>query len=118
MGQYTVRHDSVADSASSARHAATDDDLAKRFPALTEFLTEQVDDDGKPRVTSTLMVSAEDGRWKVCLVDRAQAGGKFDYKLWVSGETLFQAFHALDGALQEGNAEWRRFPKWEPPKRR
>lgn len=118
MGQYTQRHASVSENGAVSRWAAADEDLQKRCPALVEFLTEQLDDEGKPRVTSTLMVSCEDGRWKLCLTDRAQAGGKFDYKLWVSGETLWEAFSSLDASLAEANADWRRFPRWEQPKRR
>jgi len=118
MGVYTKRHGSEHDVSSGGRFAATDAEMAEKFPALIEFLTEALDEAGKVRVTSTLLVSCEDGRWKVCLVDRAQLGGKFDYKLWVSGDTLYGALKALDDQLQDGSAEWRRFPKWEAPKKR
>jgi hypothetical protein len=118
MGVFTSRHDSTAANSPGGRWAAADSDLAGTCPALLEFLTEREDENGKPRVTSTLLVAAEDGVWKACLTDRAQVGGKFDYKLWKTGMTLADALQALDRDLQEGTAEWRKFPKWEPQKRR
>lgn len=117
MGVYTHRHDSVQHGADSPRWAAADERLAAMCPALVEFLTECRTEDGVPRITSTVGVSCEDGYWKVCLTDRAQQGGKVDYKLWKSGNTLEEAFRLLDKDLQDGTAEWRKFPKWTPPKR-
>lgn len=118
MGVYTARHDSVPGGAAGGRWAALDSDLASTCPALIEFLTEREDEEGRPRVTSTLLIAAEDGLWKVCLTDRAQKGGSFDYKLWKSGKTIMEALQAVDADLQEGKAEWRKYPKWEPQKRR
>jgi hypothetical protein len=94
-----------------------DPEFLARLPALYEFLAEQMTAEGFPRVTSTLQVSCEDSLWKVALTDRAQKGGTFDYKLWRSGDTLFNALEALDAALQSGTADWRKFPKWVAPRR-
>lgn len=118
MGVYTNRHDSSPTVDPNARWAAADSDLAGSCPALVEFLCEQRDEEGRTRVTSTLLVSTEDGLWKVALTDRAQQGGSFDYKLWRSGATLMEALRALDGSLQDGSADWRKFPKWVAGKRR
>jgi hypothetical protein len=118
MGMYTSRHDSGAQASSVGRWAAADSDLAAACPALVEFLTEREDEEGRARVTSTLLVLCEDGLWKVCLTDRAQPGGKFDYRLWKSGPTVMQALQALDVSLQEATAEWRKTPKWEAQKKR
>jgi hypothetical protein len=104
-------------SATTGRFAASDPELAGRLPALVEFLTECLTEEGVARVTSTLGVSCEDGVWKVCLTDRAQAGQKFDFKMWKSGASLLDALKALDEDLQGGSPEWRRFAKWAPPKR-
>jgi hypothetical protein len=112
MGQYTQAHASSGEFPATERYAAADAKLSKDCPALAEFLTERLDDVNKPRVTSTLGISCEDGVWKCCLTDRAQAGGKMDYKLWKSGSTLLEALQALDMALRDGTAEWRKFPKW------
>lgn len=118
MGQFTSRHGSDPNSNAGGRWAAEDIAWAEKFPALLEFLTERETEDGKPRITSTMLVVAEDGLWKLCLTDRAQANGNFDYKLWKSGETLHDALLALDHDLQQATAEWRKFPKWKPPQRR
>lgn len=112
MGQYTRQHGSDSGENAKGRWAAGDSELEKKFPALTEFLCEQKDEEGHPRVTSTILLSAEDGLWKVCLTDRCQVGGKFDYKLWRSAPTLFGAFAACEKALVEATADWRKFPKW------
>jgi hypothetical protein len=116
MGVFTSRA-AVSSGSSPSKYAASDPELSSRFPALAEFLTEALTDEGRPRVTSTLGVSCEDGVWKLCLTDRAQAGEKWDFKLWKSGATLFAAFQAVDAELQGGSPEWRRFAKWTPQKR-
>jgi hypothetical protein len=118
VGMYTARHDSVSVVDPNARWAAVDPDLAGACPALVEFLTEVRDEEGKPRISSTLLLTAEDGLWKVALTDRAQPGGNFDYKLWRSGATVMEALKALDVSLQDGSADWRKFPKWQPQKKR
>jgi hypothetical protein len=116
MGKYTVLSTSVP-LASDAPFAARDARLEKLTPALLEFLTEQRTTEGAVRVTSTLGISCEEGMWKACLTDRAQPGGKYDFKLWKSAETFEDALKALDKDLQTGHAEWRKYPKWVPGKR-
>lgn len=118
MGQYTQRCAAASPEYGDPRWAATDAELSKKFPAVSEFLLERLTEDGKPRVTSTLMVVAEDGMFKLALTDRAQAGGKFDYKLWRSGTTFYEAMNAIESCLEDGSADWRKFPKWEAAKRR
>jgi hypothetical protein len=113
MGQYTQRS-ALRESPSTERYAARDARLEKIVPALTEYLTERINDDGQNRVTATISVSCEDGQWKVCLTDRAQAGGKWDFKLWRSAPTLEDALKAVDKELQSPLPEWRRFAKWAP----
>jgi hypothetical protein len=114
MGQFTSHQPSSGGNMPVSKWAATDIELSARCPALVEYLTETITDAGQPRVTSTLLISCEDGLWKLGLTDRAQKGGNFDYKLWRSGENLVDALKALDEALQSGRADWRKFPKWSP----
>jgi hypothetical protein len=114
MGQYTGRHGSSAEGAVVGRYSATDVEASTMFPALLEFLTERETEDGKPRVTSTLSLSAEDGVFKLCLTDRAQKGSSYDYKLWVSGESIQACLGSIEGMLADGSAVWRKFPKWVP----
>lgn len=118
MGQFTSRVERNGVHAAESRFAASDEELRARFPAVFEFICEQLDDNGVQRVTSTLLVCAEEGRWKICLIDRAGVSGQWDYKLWKSGDTLFEALSALDEDLQRGNAEWRKSPKWKPNNKR
>lgn len=118
VGVFTNRHDSGTQFDNNSRWAATDSDFAGSMPALAEFLTERLDEEGRARITSTLLILCEDGLWKACLTDRAQSGSNFDYRLWKSGATLNESLRALDTALQESTAEWRKNPKWQAQKRR
>jgi len=118
MGQFTERHGSTQQGGELCRWAVTDEDFSNLYPALYEFLAEQMTEDSVPRVTSTLLVSAEEGLWKACLIDRAQKGSAFDYTLWKSGKTLERVLASLDESIRDGSAEWRKRPKWESAKRR
>lgn len=117
MGQYTSHSSAAVSGVPPSRWAAMDAEMSSRFPALSEYLTEQLTEEGAPRVTSTIQVSCEDSLWKVALTDRAQKGGTYDYKLWRSGVTLLDALRAVDEALQSGVPDWRKFPKWIAPRR-
>jgi hypothetical protein len=75
-------------------------------------------DDGKHRVTSTITISCEDGVWKACLNDRPQHQGDWLFQLYKSSDTFEGALAALDGALQDGTAEWRKLPPFQKTGRR
>lgn len=70
---------------------------------LCEYMTAGAWDDGQPRETSTLMVVAEEGLIKCCLNDRA-----LGRSLWRSGATMDAALDALEAALVDPRADWRR----------
>jgi hypothetical protein len=118
MGQFTERPGTGRGFDPECRWAVSDEDFATLYPALYEFLAEQVTEAGVPRVTSTLLLSAEEGLWKACLIDRAQKGSTFDYTLWKSGATLQRVLCSLDESIRDGSAEWRKRPKWEAQKKR
>ena len=118
MGLWTDRAHPVDAPGPQPRQAAEDPEVAARFPALFEYLTEQVRDDGTPRVTSTLLVSCEDGMWKLGLTDRAGPSGKWYYKVWVSGGDMAEAFTILDKQLQDNTAQWRKYEPWSKSKKR
>lgn len=117
MGMWTEHAHPVDAQGPPPRLAAEDASLAGKFPALVEYLTEQVREDGTLRTTSTLLVSCEDGYWKVCLTDRAGPAGKWDYKVWLSGNSLFEAFQSLDQALQDNTTGWRKYEPWGKKKK-
>src|SRR5690348_5848143 len=50
--------------------ARVDGEWATRYPALLEFCTCHVWDDGSPRVPGTLTVFTDGGQWKLCLNDK------------------------------------------------
>lgn len=88
--------------------AATDGEVEAIYPALWEFLTCQLVED-KGRLTSTLLVMAEDGQVKLCLSDR-----ETDRVAWRSARTVREALQGLEEALAAGTAEWREKRPYTP----
>lgn len=76
--------------------------ILARMPALAEFLTAVVDDDGNERQTATLLVIADASVFKVALNDR-----EMSRSLWASGSTLEKALETLEYDLETGEGEWR-----------
>jgi hypothetical protein len=81
---------------------AQDTELQATRPALHEFLTRQLDDDGNPRETATLLIFCQEGMFKGCLNDRATAG-----HLWAAGTLLSELLDVLEERLRDPKAEWR-----------
>jgi len=77
--------------------------MATSYPAVWEHLTESAWASGKPRTTSTLMVFAEDGLFKLCLHDRSSGR-----TAWLSGPSLTAALISLERGLEENTVEWRK----------
>lgn len=77
--------------------------LAVDHAAIWEYLAECEGNDGKTRLTSTLLVFVEDGLVKLCLNDRQHSR-----TAWVSAETLTKALAGLDQQLRDDTCEWRR----------
>jgi hypothetical protein len=78
-----------------------------RLPALVEYLLSDKWDDGKVRVTSTLLLFVDQGEWKACLNDRD--GGRVAF---VTAGTVAGLLGALEEQLQAGSAEWRASKPW------
>jgi len=72
-------------------------------PAVVEYLTASTYPDGSARERSTISIFVEDGVVKACLSDRDQAR-----TLWRSGASVEDAVMALEGAVVDGTADWRR----------
>jgi hypothetical protein len=88
-----------------------DIDFAKRWPVLHQFLVADVDDDGKPRQTSTLLILVESAQVKGCLKDRDH-----DVSLWKSSSSILGVFTALEEGLTAESVEWRQ--PYKPTHRR
>lgn len=80
---------------------ADDNTLYKDRPALAEYMTLVVDDEGNARDPSVLMVCATATGLKVGLKD-AETGGW----LWREAETLVKALNSLEAVLQSGEVHW------------
>ena len=80
----------------------SDPQMQQRCPALWEYLTSTVYDDGSPREPSTLLVFLQDGALKGMLRDKDG-----DRCLWVAARSLVGLLDALDGQVQDPSADWR-----------
>lgn len=80
-------------------------DWSVHYPQVYSHLVEEVWDDGGKRVTSTLLLLAEDGWIKGCLNDR-------DAKrtAWVAGRSVEAVLDAFEKKLTDGGMEWRMAP--------
>lgn len=101
MGQYTGKT-SREGGGGAGGPAAADEVMAKKFPALLEYLTETRWPDGKPRVTSTVLILCEDGYFKACVNDRANSR-----TAWCSAKSYAELLVALEKGLQESSLEFR-----------
>jgi hypothetical protein len=95
-----------AGDALAGRGAAADAEFAAACPLLHLFLTAIVDDDGKPRKTSTLMIFSEDLRFRAVLHERQHG-----LSLWRDSDSVKGCLDGLEAALGSGRAEWRRDAK-------
>jgi hypothetical protein len=82
--------------------AASDELLSRDYPAVAEYLTAAKWPDGKVRQVSTLLLLAEDGRFKLMVNDRANGRSA-----WFSGETVLGCLEAAERALSEDRVDWR-----------
>jgi hypothetical protein len=82
--------------------AAVGGELSKRWPHVLEFLASCSWGDGTSRVTGTVMLLTEGGRWKAWAHDRDSSEG-----LFVSALTLEGTLDALEDILITGNGDWR-----------
>lgn len=80
-----------------------DDAFAKKYPALTEFLTVSVLPDGQLRQPSSLTLFCEESVFKLCLSERDRG-----LTLWATGDTLLDALKQLEGRLASPKPEWRK----------
>lgn len=83
--------------------AFSDPDWGMQYPILHAFMTMIVDDQGKPRRTSTLMIFCEDGVAKGALRER-----NHDLTLWMTSSSILGLFTALEEALGKRPIDWRK----------
>lgn len=101
MGKYVSNKPVVSDGAAPAARYAIDS-LAAAHPALWEYLTVDVFEDGTERQTSTLLLFAERGLIKGCLKDRS-----VNRALWASAATVTGLLEVLEEALSTESGDWR-----------
>jgi len=91
--------------------AARDVVMEAEYPLMTEYLVTRTFEDGSERETSTLLVFAAEGVWKVCLNDRAEQRA-----LWASGASYGDALAALEKLLDSGAETWRPYKPYKKGK--
>lgn len=72
------------------------------YPLLAAHLGDPVYDDGTPRLTSTLLIFAEQGLWKACLSCRDTEEVAF-----VSASNTRDLFLKLEDGLEADELDWR-----------
>lgn len=82
--------------------AAKDEFLARNYPTLHEWLT-LCGLGGTQRKTGTILVFAEEGKWKACTNDRD--GGFYAF---TSADSLEGLLGALERGLKGGGLDWRK----------
>jgi len=87
---------------SAAGQAAADPAWKKEYPTLHAFMT-ALEEDGKERSPSSLVIFTEEGLWKACLSEKDA-----NLQLWRTGETVAKLLGAIEKALAGGNADWRK----------
>jgi len=102
MGVFSKALGSGGKKKGSVRSRAEDPWIKADMPILHEFLTAVVDDDGKARQTSSLVVFVEDGMFKVCLSERDHG-----LCLWGASSTLQGAMEAIEVSLSAEHVDWR-----------
>lgn len=80
-----------------------DERFQKKWPAVYEYMTASVDEDGKERKASSLTLFAEDGSLKACFTEK-----NANAVLFVAGKTLEALLTALEGLLTAQDTPWRR----------
>lgn len=102
MGSFLQRRAGAcpADKLGSTRLPAEED--VRAFPALAEFLAASTWEDGAPRVTGSMLLFFESGRWKACLSDREQGLVAF-----LTLPSLSSALSCAEEALRDQGLEWR-----------
>jgi len=98
-----------ATASGAANAVASDPAMEKQFPTLHAFMT-AIEEDGRPRSPSSLVVFTEDGQWKGCLSEK-----DIGLQLWRTGDTLQKLLGSIEKALASGQADWRK--KYSPDQR-
>lgn len=109
MSEFLRRRTPAEHESSGERRPATCE-LAKRWPALFEFLVDTAWEDGASRETGTMLVCCDGGLCKAWLNDRETGD-----TTWLSAGTLLGLLDAVEVALRDPETEWRARPK---PRRR
>lgn len=89
-------------SGDAGNRAAIDVSFRAGQPVLHDYLT-ITGLGGAQRVTGTLLLFAEDGKWKACINDRD--GG---FVAFLTSDTVAGLLEAIDKGLAKGSLDWRK----------
>lgn len=88
-------------------------DFTVKYPALAEYMTLDILDDGSFRKRSTLQLMVEDGAWKGCLNDRHA-----NRSCWVTAVSVEGVLAALEEVLASCAVPWRHYLPWGQTKKK
>lgn len=97
-----VKRPSEKQLAAQRSKGVTDTSLVSKHPFIAAYLGDCLWDDGKPRETSTLTISATPGGMQVALNDRA-----LGRSCYTTAGSVVEALELLETALKEDVAPWR-----------
>lgn len=80
----------------------SDQKFQEQWPILFELMSLEKDDEGKKRITSTLLLMVEDGQCKGCLRER-----NHDCTLWSSSSSILGVLTSLEEQLGSPPVPWR-----------
>lgn len=100
-GGEPMRRKDVSASAGTALHASPDL-LKGHYPALAEWLTAAVYEDGTRREAPTLTIWASGGQWRLSLKDRAEG-----LVMWLSAEKLLEVMQLAELFCLSEEGPWR-----------
>ena len=102
-----IKRASGTGGAGGAEAVILDPRIQEGYPALFEFLTATAWDEKTKRKPGTALLFAEEGRWKLCLVDKDAGRVAF-----LAADTLADLAAVAEDKLVEDTVEWRRQKPW------
>jgi hypothetical protein len=88
-------------------------ELLRGMDALWEMMTKDAYEGGEVRVRSTLLLIADGGHAKCCLIDKTE-----NRTAWAAGASFDEAVLALEEALATGAVAWRQDGRVKFPRTR
>lgn len=109
--EWLVKRPEIQSAKGTGKHPANGEDaFVKKHPTIITYMTDDVYEDGGARELSALSISIREGDVLIALNDK-----DLKQSMYTQAHTLQDALKLMEGALSEGNAQWR---PWKAGKRK